>query len=704
MVNEKLAERLTEVLATETVDLLRRATSEATAGGWDLTLFDLVEHCVRDTTVANLIGPKRVALACARLVEARPSRGRGGSAGPLSAHRILSEFCDVSATYLQSLGSGKASPLGVIVGLLVSSEDRLSGELMSIKRVLKMAGFSAEELIEMTTRPQAASNETYVYEPLGYGVNLTAAVHGSHDARCPVVGMEEPIERALRRLAYHSVCLIGEPGVGKSAFASGVAWHLARRSAFVRKKMYDWTIVSFSRTDLLAGTGVQGVLEERIKAFLDHLAATPAVIPFLDEVHTLLNARDEVGLKVVNLLKPQMAEGRFRCIAATTDREYERFIMPDEPLHSRFAPTIVIPEPSPQQTVQILTDMVDRIKPDDAEEHGVEIESEAIDQIVALTGRRQRHDRQPRKSLRLLREVFEQKCHACELESAGAERRINGAYVRKVAGASFGLNVKEDQPDYWREVFERMVTLFPGDRDALQEIVALFYNRGIGQGRSLDDPSPKARLLIRTSDQNAIRRFCRVLSSELRLEDGALHVEDMGRLSSESSRNLLVGAPPGYIGHDQTKTLFSKVRSRPQGGVLWLNRIELPHESLLPDLEALMTGMARDSSSNSVDLTEWVVVASYENVSDMIDSLVPNFDLSLALSGNAPDAREDSIEALLEKWRASQTSYPEELDNPAVQECIGTTAREKGVTIESELRRWFQQIAVEKLFDPEREH
>jgi ATP-dependent Clp protease ATP-binding subunit ClpA len=264
---------------------------------------------------------------------------------------FLDQVTEPTLRQAKDLNATLVSPLLFLAGALTATEWR-NPDSLHAQQVLRQAGVSLDNLCRA---PAPGAISDWTFGSLGYGLDLTAKARSSAWSTCPLVGMQRELQRVVVELdSRNSVMLLGEPGVGKSAIVEGLAWHIAQRTRpLIPSDMDDWTIVSISRDNLLADSALQGQLEQRLQKLLSFLRTQPNVIPFFDEVHSLFDSQNETAKKVTNSLKPAMSSGEFCCIAATTDREYGRFVAGDEALTSRFS-RLLLPEPTVSEANQIL--------------------------------------------------------------------------------------------------------------------------------------------------------------------------------------------------------------------------------------------------------------------------------------------------------------------------------------------------------------
>lgn len=621
---------------------------------------------------------------------------------PMEALAMLLRCGEAFARQTQTAPE-RLSPLQFVTGMLLWTQDR-PADVVDVQRAFDRAGLQLQKLL---APPQ--KTPSYVYEPLGYGRDLCAVE--ATVPECPLYGQEDLLVDVAVRLQDQSVCLIGEPGVGKSAFVRGLAWHLTHPEVggFVVPSMQHWRIVSLSRADLIAGASGRGTLEQRLKELLAHLAQHPEVILFCDEVHALLDARDVEGVMIINALKPALADARsrLRVIVATTDREYERHLKPDEALCSRFGPTFLVPETDEEATLRILRS-VRRSLAVLPGGRRVEIDEDCLRFIVTLSNRYQRQDCQPRKSIDLLRLIISRKKYDQERVEGEPVPPVDRAYVLTLARVLWKIKLTNEEPGYWQGVLRAMTVAAPAQEDGALAVVSLLLRLSRGHGSMRPVGTPLVRLLVLHrggQEALALERLLSVLRCQLFDDDRAGTREDMREFGTEISRLRLVGAPPGYLGFGETVTALSKIRSRSQGGVLHLAHFapELPHPTVQTDLQALLSGTMRDSAGRPVDVSQWIIICSAQ-IPDSMEaapealaaavfpaSLAAQMDHLVLLAPEESASGSPGWESLLADWRARGLPLPG--DEAGLREQFDDWAQRTGLPPDRFLDHYFQAAA-----------
>jgi len=427
------------------------------------------------------------------------------------------------------------------------------------------------------------------------GRNLTAlAREGELD---PVVGRAREMEEVLDVLGKrrtNNPCLVGEPGVGKTAVVEGVAQRLLSAPGELGKKV----VVELSTADLLAGTSLRGSLSERLNGLKEEMRrAAGRVVVFLDEIHTLVGAGStgEGAQDAANELKGALARGEFPCIGATTHDEFRRFIQADPALERRFT-AVVVREPTVAETVEILSGLLARYE----EHHRVRYARAAVEAAASLAARYVTDRQNPDKAVSLL------DLAGSRVARVGRDR-VEVKDVAEVVARIAGLPV------------ERLLT---GDAARLLRLEEELGARVVGHAAAVERV---ARVLRRNYAGFASRRplgsflflgptgvgkteLARVLADVLFGTRDALIRLDMSELSESHATSRLIGAPAGYVGYQDGGQLTEAVRRRPSAVVL-LDEVEKAHRDVLMLLlQLLEEGRLTDGKGRQVDFSSTVVV------------------------------------------------------------------------------------------------
>ena len=515
--------------------------------------------------------------------------------------------------------------------------------------------FREEEGFSQPKKVSDIKSKTPVLD--NFGRDLTrAAEDGKLD---PIVGREKEIERVsqiLSRRKKNNPILIGEPGVGKSAIAEGLALRIVQRK--VSRVLFNKRVVTLDLASLVAGTKYRGQFEERMKAVMNELEKSPDVILFIDEIHTIVGAGGASGsLDASNMFKPALARGEIQCIGATTLDEYRQYIEKDGALDRRFQKVMVEPA-TPVETIEILN----RIKEKYEEHHGVTYTDEAINACVSLTTRYITDRFLPDKAIDALDESgsrvhltnihvpqniidVEQKIEEIkieknkvvrsqkyeeaaklrdteknlleELEKAKSEWEaetktkrytVTEDNVAEVVSMMTGIPVQRvGQTDSIKllGMFDAINTRVIGQEDAVKKLTKAIQRTRAG----LKDPKKPIGSFIflgptgvgKTELAKELARFM------FDTEDALIQV-DMSEYMEKFAVSRLVGAPPGYVGYEEGGQLTEKVRRKPYAVVL-LDEIEKAHPDVFNILlQVLDEGQLTDSLGRKVDFRNTIII------------------------------------------------------------------------------------------------
>ncbi len=490
-----------------------------------------------------------------------------------------------------------------------------------------------------------------------FGRDLTKL--GNEDKLDPVVGREKEIERVaqiLSRRKKNNPVLIGEPGVGKTAIAEGLALRIIQRK--VPRILQDKRVVTLDLAGLVAGTKYRGQFEERMKALMNELEKAKEVILFIDELHTIVGAGGASGsLDASNMFKPALARGDIQCIGATTLDEYRKYIETDGALDRRFQKVMVEP-PSYDETIQIL----DNIKFKYEEHHHVKYSKQAIDAAVKLSNRYITDRHLPDKAIDVIDEAgsrvhmgnFEVPQDILNLEEDIEKVRQEKASVVKkqdyeeaarlrdkernlqsdleIAKREWETKTKDIVHDVSEDDIATVVAMMTGipvnrvaqtESEKLLKMEASLKERIVGQDEAVSKLT-KAIRRTRAGLKRANRpigsfiflgptgvgktELCKVLAHYLFDSDNALIRIDMSEYMEKFSLSRLVGAPPGYVGYEEGGQLTEKVRRRPYSVVLF-DEIEKAHPDIFSILlQVLDDGVLTDSLGRKVDFRNAIII------------------------------------------------------------------------------------------------
>ena len=516
-------------------------------------------------------------------------------------------------------------------------------------------GKESKDIFNTPTGKSSKKSKTPVLD--NFGRDLTAmAEEGKLD---PVVGRNKEIERVsqiLSRRKKNNPLLIGEPGVGKSAIAEGLANRIVSKK--VSRILFGKRVVTLDLASLVAGTKYRGQFEERMKAVMNELEKNDDVILFIDEIHTIVGAGGATGsLDASNMFKPALARGEIQCIGATTLDEYRQYIEKDGALERRFQKVIVEPT-TVEETIEILNNIKGKYE----EHHNVEYTDVAIEACVKLTNRYMTERFLPDKAIDALDEAgsrvhitnIEVPKQIIELEKKLEEVKETKNSVVKKQKYEEAARLRDDEKrlekelaiaqEKWEEdtklhkeiVSEdnvadvvSMMTGVPVNRIAqtesnkLAELPELINGKVIGQDEAvakvvkaiqrnragLKDPNkPIGSFIFLGQTGVGKTQLAKVLSRELFDSEESLIRIDMSEYMEKFAISRLVGAPPGYVGYEEGGQLTEKVRRKPYAVVL-LDEIEKAHPDVFNMLlQVLDDGYLTDSLGRKIDFRNTIII------------------------------------------------------------------------------------------------
>lgn len=475
----------------------------------------------------------------------------------------------------------------------------------------------------------------------------------------PVVGREEEMQRLMQilsRRTKNNPCMVGEPGVGKTAIIEGIAQRIAKEA--VPEKMRDKRIFSLDLAALIAGSKYRGEFEERMKRLVGEVRAAGNIILFLDEIHTVVGAGGAEGaMDASNILKPSLARGEIQLIGATTITEYRKYIEKDAALERRFQP-VMVEEPSKEETIRILEGIRGKYEV----HHRIEISQEAIRAAVMLSDRYISDRFLPDKAI----DVLDEACSKAalrgykmpeqiedleqiigelnqELEDAIKERNMEKAALLAADKNQINEKLKRAKARRERQQQKLRIALTEGDiadvvsewtripvqrlaqseTERLKKLEATLHKRVIGQedavsavaravkrGRvGLKDPSrPVGSFLFLGPTGVGKTELSKALAEALFGNDESMIRIDMSEYMEKHSVSKLIGSPPGYVGHEDGGQLSEKVRRHPYSVVLF-DEIEKAHPDVFNILlQVLDDGHITDSQGRKVDFRNTVII------------------------------------------------------------------------------------------------
>ncbi len=530
-----------------------------------------------------------------------------------------------------------------------------------------------------------------------FGRDLTKL--GLDDKLDPVVGREKEIERVaqiLSRRKKNNPVLIGEPGVGKTAIAEGLALRIIQKK--VPRTLHDKRVVTLDLAGLVAGTKYRGQFEERMKALMNELEKAKDIILFIDELHTIVGAGGASGsLDASNMFKPALARGDIQCIGATTLDEYRKFVETDGALDRRFQKIMVEP-PTFDETIQIL----ENIKFKYEEHHHVKYSKDAIEIAVKLSNRYISDRHLPDKAIDVIDEAgsrvhmgnFEVPQDVLELEDEIDQvRREKAAVVKRqdyeeaarlrdkernlqsdleIAKREWDARTKDIIHDVTEDDMATVVAMMTGipvnriaqtESDKLLKMEDSLREYIVGQDEAITKLT-KAIRRTRAGLKNPNRpigsfiflgptgvgktELCKALARYLFDSEDSLVRIDMSEYMEKFSLSRLVGAPPGYVGYEEGGQLTEKVRRKPYSVVLF-DEIEKAHPDIYSILlQVLDDGVLTDSLGRKVDFKNTIIIMT-SNVGTKDIKDIGSFGFSDALDKDKYNNMKTTVEEAMKK-------------------------------------------------------
>jgi len=484
----------------------------------------------------------------------------------------------------------------------------------------------------------------------------TLAAGGKLD---PIVGRDSEIERVsqiLARRKKNNPVLIGDPGVGKSAIAEGLALRIVQRK--VSRNLLNKRVVSLDMGSIVAGTKYRGQFEERMKAIIEELKKNPDVIVFIDELHTLVGAGGSSGsLDASNMVKPALARGEFQCVGATTLNEYRQYIEKDGALERRFQKVLIEP-PTTEETITILNNIKSKYE----EHHNVEYTEDAIINCVKLTERYITDRNFPDKALDALDEAgsrsqltqvkvpdalialekslekttadkkdcvarqdyegaakfrdLERKIKvSIEMETEVWEKKIkekrkivDGEKVAEVVSMMTGIplqKISQNENDKLAVMADTLKSRVIGQNEAVEKITKAILRNRIG----LKDPNrPIGSFVFLGPTGVGKTQLAKELAKLIFGDADAMIRVDMSEYMEKFNSTKLIGAPPGYVGHEEGGQLTEKVRRKPYSVVLF-DEIEKAHPDIFNTLlQILDEGTITDGLGRKINFKNCLII------------------------------------------------------------------------------------------------
>lgn len=570
---------------------------------------------------------------------------------------------ETAVTIARSLGHGYVGTEHLLIAILRDSScyamdilDAMNVSAADIaEEITKSVNVSQNDASPKSKTQSKGKTETPTLDQ--FGRDLTAiARQGKID---PVIGRQKEIERVIQilcRRTKNNPCLIGEPGVGKTAIAEGLALKIA--SGEVPEILKDKRIVALDLTGMVAGTKYRGDFEERIKSAIDEVSKAGNIILFIDEVHTLIGAGAAEGaVDAANILKPALARGEMQVIGATTIEEYRKNIEKDSALERRFQ-SVLVGEPSREEAVEILKGIRDKYEA----HHKVKITDEAIEAAVKMSSRYIGDRFLPDKAIDLIDEAaskvrlraytppedireLEEKIKRINEEKASAVNSQN--FEQAAALRDEEKEVKahlENAKEVWKKQNSEtngvvtpdeiaaivsewthipVVQLTEEESQRLLHMEEELHRRIVGQDQAvsavakairrgrvgLKDPNrPTGSFIFLGPTGVGKTELCKTLAATLFGDESAMIRLDMSEFMEKHTVSKLVGSPPGYVGYDEGGQLTEKVRRKPYSVVLF-DEIEKAHPDVFNMLlQILDDGVLTDSQGRKVDFKNCIII------------------------------------------------------------------------------------------------
>jgi ATP-dependent Clp protease ATP-binding subunit ClpC len=597
------------------------------------------------------------------LLESTVGKGAATELSPNQFTPRAKRIIEMSVAAARAVGVSYVGTEHLLLAILEEGDNyavrfisELGGDCSSIlNEVMKASGSQEQEKSASEQKSKAGGGKTPNLDKFGRDLSAEAAA-GKLD---PVIGRAKEIERIIQiltRRTKNNPCLIGEPGVGKTAVIEGLALKIANGE--VPEPLRDKRVVALDITGMVAGTKYRGDFEERIKSAIDEVKKAGNVILFIDEVHTLVGAGSSEGsTDAANMLKPQLARGDLQVIGATTLDEYRKYIEKDAALERRFQP-ITVGEPSEEDAVLILHGLRDRYEA----HHKVRITDEAIDAAVKLSSRYISDRYLPDKAIDLIDEACSRvrlknltpptdlKAVEDEIKKLSDEKTaaINSQDFEQAAKLRDKENEKQKELEQLRSKWQKdnehtsgevvaediaeivsgwtgipVVQLTEEESERLLRLESVLHERVVGQDEAvtavakairrgrvgLKDPKrPIGSFIFSGPTGVGKTELCRALAQAMFGDENAMIKLDMSEYMEKHTVSRLVGSPPGYVGYEEGGQLTEKVRRKPYSVVLF-DEIEKAHPDVFNMLlQILEDGVLTDSQGRHVNFKNTIII------------------------------------------------------------------------------------------------
>jgi len=459
-----------------------------------------------------------------------------------------------------------------------------------------------------------------------FAINLTEKAQNNEID--PIIGRDQEVERTIQilgRRTKNNPVLVGEPGVGKTAIAEGLAQRIVRQD--VPEALQDKQVYSLDMGLLVAGTRFRGEFEERLKGIVKEVQDAENIILVIDEIHTLIGGGAmEGGMDAANLLKPALARGELQCVGTTTLDEYRQYIEQDAALERRFQP-VMVDEPSVEQTIEIL----EGIRSPYEEYHKVKISLEALEAAAKLSDRYISDRHLPDKAI----DIIDEAGSRLHLSQSMAEKSAEGEEEATATPAEtpvVGLEEVASIVSSWTGVPVNKMT--QAESELLLHLEDTLHERIIGQSEAVSAVSRairRARVGMKDVDRPIASfifsgptgvgktELTKALAQYMFGDEEAMIRLDMSEYMDPQSVSKLIGSPPGFVGYDEGGHLTEQVRRRPYTVVL-LDEIEKAHPDVFNSLlQILDEGHLTDSKGRKVDFKNTLIIMTSNIGSQVIE-------------------------------------------------------------------------------------
>ncbi len=567
----------------------------------------------------------------------------------VEARRLNSEYIGTEHILVGIMREGDSVAVRIMMDLNVNPQKLYS----EIVKTINEAG--TQEQVEKRSSNNGSFNSTPTLNQ--YGTDLTKkAREGKLD---PVIGRRNEIDRVIQilsRRTKNNPCLIGEPGVGKTAIAEGLAEKIVLSD--VPETLKDKRVVSIDISSMVAGAKYRGDFEERIKKVLEEVRKAGDVILFIDEIHTIVGAGSAEGaVDAANILKPLLARGEIQVVGATTTNEYRKYIEKDAALERRFSP-VMVSEPSEEDTIKILEGLRDKYEA----HHNVKITDEAIKAAVELSTRYVNDRYLPDKAIDLIDEASSKVKMQTYTKPDSIRKledeieKINKEKEEAIATQNFEKAAKlrdesknkkqqlQEKQNKWKdsntkkvmtlnkENIAQVIATWTGipvnkitetENEKLKHLEENLHKRVVGQNEAvtsvakairrgrvgLTDPNrPIGSFLFLGPTGVGKTELAKALAEAMFGNEDAMIRVDMSEFMESHSTAKLIGSPPGYVGYDEGGQLTEKVRRKPYSVILF-DEIEKAHPDVMNMLlQILEDGRLTDSQGRTVNFKNTIII------------------------------------------------------------------------------------------------